>query len=158
MSTELFIMRHGHAQSFTVRDELRELSDQGVQEVELAINRQLGELQSIEKILVSPFRRAQQSADIVCKYLTKASRENLELIVPSGSPEKVIDYFYHRAQNESLSSLMIVSHLPLVGLLLETLCDTEPEFHNMGTASLAAIDVEAFAPACAQLRWLKHIR
>ncbi|PCK09674.1 MAG: phosphohistidine phosphatase SixA [Alteromonadaceae bacterium] len=156
MSTELFIMRHGHAQSFSVRDELRELSDQGVQEVELAVTRQLDALQSVEKIIVSPFRRAQQSADIVCKHLTKAKRENLDLIVPSGSPEKVIDYFYRRAQDEPLSSVMIVSHLPLVGLVLETLCDTEPGFYCMGTASLAAIDVDEFAPACAQLRWLKH--
>ena len=83
----LFILRHG-ATAESEADALRELSDQGVKEVEDVVNLRLDDLRSVTRLYSSPMVRVKQTLRIAArllgffdpiiesKYLTTGSRLN----------------------------------------------------------------------------------
>lgn len=148
---ELFILRHGHAEAYAPRDRDRELSTQGRQELQHVLEQSQTELQSAARILVSPYVRAQQTADVVAEYLPDIPRETLIHLTPDSDPTQLIDVL----NTYCLKSILIVSHQPLVGDLLNSLCGFEAGRHPMDTAALAALDMEVLACNCAELRWLR---
>ena len=84
---KLFILRHG-ATAESDADALRELSDQGVKEVEDVVNLRLDDLRSVTRMYSSPMIRVKQTLRIAArllgffdpifesKYLTTGSRLN----------------------------------------------------------------------------------
>ncbi len=154
---ELFVLRHGHAESEAPKDSLRALSTLGKQEVEQAIQANVESLAGVQRLLVSPYLRAQQTATIAAELLGTKSTETCDLIVPGGRPSEVIQHVYDYAESHNLDSIMLVSHQPLVGVLIDELCGLEPGRHRMATASLAAIDTDVVAVNCCRLRWVRHV-
>lgn len=154
---ELFVLRHGHAEMNAPTDAQRRLSSAGEKEVQITVQKNSDVLSHVQHVYVSPFIRAQQSADIVVPTLAGATRSTCDLITPSGRPQDVIDFLFQETQNQGYTSLMLVSHLPFVGMLIDTLCDLENGEIHMGTASLAAIDFDVMAARCCHLRWIDHV-
>jgi len=162
---ELFMLRHGHAESEAERDSLRPLSAQGRIEAQGSVSAHRDSMLKVERLLVSPYLRARQTADIVLQDLASIhaqlgtpapSIEICDYLVPNANPDHVIEALYSAFHSHDSTSLCIVSHQPLVGILLDNLCGLEPGRHRMGTASLAALDVDVLASGCCQLRWLHH--
>lgn len=127
----IFIMRHGEAEPFIDSDENRELTKFGITQVEHAakwINSQLKELSAGKQILdnafVSPYIRTQQTFDHIKSQVTVIDRQTHDMITPMGDVFEVQDYLDAYLQlMPSLQTMLIVSHMPLVSLLSDKLCD-----------------------------------
>jgi len=118
-SKTLWIMRHGLAQTEFESDFSRALSDIGKAQA-LDIARQLKNSGDPlpSKMLVSPFKRTQQTADIV--------HRELELNTPFETEEMLVHFADHQLLGDFLlanefNDLMIVSHMPIVARLCQYL-------------------------------------
>ena len=149
---ELFVLRHGQAEAMAPRDQDRELTAHGREEVRLSIERNLTQLLDVEKLWVSPYVRAQQTAAIAAECLPRAELETTELL----TPEAELSQLCRLLENSADQSVMLVSHQPLVGTLVNWLCGLAPGRYNMSTATLACIDAELLLADLGELRWLRH--
>lgn len=154
---EIFILRHGHAEAEASCDKLRELSPAGELEVRRAIDNHTDSLSSIDRLIVSPYIRAQQTAGVVKTILGDVPQSTCDHLVPSGCPSDVITYVDNMMAESKHSSIMLVGHQPLLGVLLDQLCGLEPGKHRLATASIAALDFEVLANDCCNLRWVHHV-
>jgi len=109
------------------------------------------ELSSVERVYVSPYLRAQQTADEVFAQLPGATARRYEAswLTPEVSIEQVIDEL---EQVITGAPVLLVSHQPLVGRLIGFLSDTPVWQVNMDTASLAYLDVSIVAKGLAELK------
>ncbi|MFB1068909.1 phosphohistidine phosphatase SixA [Vibrio diabolicus] len=115
---KIFIMRHGEAEHFADSDAARQLTPRGRVESE-AVARACKEqgFAQFDKVLVSPYIRAQQTWQEIREYFAAKSIETCEDITPYGQSEHVFDFASALIEVEKLDSLLLVSHLPLVGYL-----------------------------------------
>jgi len=155
---QLFIMRHGQANPMGSIDSERKLTEQGFSEVKV-MAKWINEANlSLENIFVSPYVRAQQTANTVLNGLNASPLlTTLDFITPSGNAKDVHNYIdgmsgMSRSQGcegetiDGMSgmdeqSLLIVSHMPLVSYLVAelTLGHHSPIFQ---TAAIAQIDYD----------------
>jgi len=153
---QLFILRHGQAESQKTTDEARNLTFVGRRDVAAMAARSLTELKTVQQVWVSSLVRAQQTAQIVCDELQKCdvtfTRSTTDLLVPEANPLLLFDAL----QAAEVESILWVSHQPLVGQLIDMFCGSYPGFHDMGTSSMACIDYEVAAVNMGTLRWLRH--
>ena len=138
----IFIMRHGQAQSIAPSDASRTLTQQGIDEAK-ATGQWLAENQPLfDCIFVSPYLRAQQTTETVIEQLSnKSKRKTLSFITPEDSAKEVHDYLDAVCSVEKYESILLVSHMPLVSYLVAELTfdNTMPIFQ---TASVAKIDYD----------------
>ena len=121
----IWIMRHGEAGFFATSDSERTLTKQGEEAAfkqgEWLAKRLLDQSVNLDKILVSPYVRAQQTFEQLTKGLQAGGSvqsfaklsETWEGIVPSGNPENVINYLRF-LREEGAQNVLVISHLPLV--------------------------------------------
>lgn len=149
---KLFLMRHGDAEFNASIDSQRQLTDLGKENAHQMATNHRDDLSSVSKLWVSPYVRAQQTADIVSNVLDNSvPRETQAFLKPSSDPNTVF-----AAVEKQQQSLLIVSHQPLIGTLVDLLAGLEPGSHRMSTASLACIEIDIIARACGELLWLHH--
>lgn len=133
---KVWILRHGEAQLHARRDADRELTAHGREQVLHSATHLIGE--PLERILVSPYVRAQQTAELVRKTLGFTG----ELItVPWLTPES--DPKHAISQLPDSGNVLLVSHQPFVGDLISLLQHghyRQPQ--PMQTASLAELEGE----------------
>lgn len=156
---ELFVLRHGHAESEASSDSLRALSATGEREIAQVYERSGADLEAVELILVSPYVRTQETlAALIAKSprLQNVPQQTSTLLVPGGSCSALIEFLQIQATQGDLRSILIISHQPLVGTLVDSLCGLDPGCYRMGTAALAAIDTDVVAASCGDLRWLRN--
>ncbi len=115
------LLRHGEASFNAINDESRELTDLGRQQVLSSVSQLRQEsVIPINEIWSSPYVRAQQSAEIAASVLQLGV--NIQpLLTPDYSPEKVIEWLY--TLDKRGSSILLVSHMPLVGSLVSLLVE-----------------------------------
>ncbi|MFC3025546.1 phosphohistidine phosphatase SixA [Vibrio zhugei] len=117
---KIFIMRHGEADVCAASDAERPLTARGQSDsvaVAKTCQAQYGAL-TIDKVLVSPYLRAQQTWQEIENYCSAHDVQSCDDITPYGQAEDVVEYVLALAEHESLESVMLVSHLPLVGYLV----------------------------------------
>ncbi|MET1256063.1 phosphohistidine phosphatase SixA [Aliikangiella maris] len=119
MLKTLWIMRHGLAVNEFQTDFSRALSETGKQQAQ-SVARQMLAQETIlpSHMLVSPFRRTQQTAEIVHSLLNLAK--------PFATEELLVHYADSQLLGEFLlesptSELIIVSHMPIVARLCQYL-------------------------------------
>lgn len=153
---ELFVLRHGQAEPMARRDQDRQLTPFGRQQVSNIINANRSSLESLGHMLVSPYIRAQQTADIVADtlaaHLPHLNTQTTDLLTPEGNIAALCQLLEPYADQ----SVLLVSHQPLVGTFVNWLCGLAPGRYNMGTATLACIDTELLVADLGELRWLCH--
>jgi len=148
---QLYIMRHGDALMQAQTDAERPLSDHGKAQVA----KMVPHLEHLipANVIASPYLRAQQTARIVCDGLGLKGFEIQDTITPEGDPFAVLRLLESRRDD----SLLLVSHQPLVGILLGLLVDGDmASGYMMGTASVAAMNMSYVGPGQAELAWLRH--
>lgn len=148
---KIFILRHGQAEAYQADDASRRLTEKGQIDTELMIKQQMIQLQNIDSIWASPLVRAQQTAKIAASILNKPfeTREHLE-------PEADCKKLLAQLQIENKQSLLLVSHLPLVGILANRLCGFENRI-QFATSSLVGIECEIAAAGLGKLFLEAHI-
>ncbi len=105
----------------------------------------------IERVLVSPYLRAEQTLATVREALVlPEGQEVLPELTPGGDAGLVACYLQALA-NEGVRSVLVISHLPLVGYLVSELCPQEapPMF---ATSAIACVDFDA-ANCEGKLQW-----
>lgn len=140
---KVFIMRHGEAAHFADSDAERELTKRGCSE-SIAVARACVEqgYNEFDAVLVSPYVRAQQTWDAISEELTaKNGIETCDDITPYGNAEDVFEYVNALVQTRNLESVLLVSHLPLVGYLTaQFVSDMMPPMFP--TSGLACVEFE----------------
>ncbi len=154
---QLFVLRHGEAESHASSDSARRLTDTGRKDVAEVVTRNLAQLRNIEHIFVSPYIRAQETSLIVREILQReqgsaVETETSSLLTPDSDHRQVLTLL----EPYSSANILIISHQPLVGTLVDWLGDLEPGRYRMGTSGLASISLEILAKGCGQLNWLHH--
>lgn len=139
---QVFIMRHGDAALEAASDSVRPLTLCGCNESRQMAGWLNGQTLDIERVLVSPYLRAEQTLATVREALSlPAGQDVLPELTPGGDPGLVACYLQTLA-NEGVKSALVISHLPLVGYLVSELCpqETPPMF---ATSAIACVDLDA---------------
>ena len=150
---DIFILRHGEAFPNAPSDAQRELTPQGCKRVEQVVHQHLLDKKiNIETIIVSPLVRAQQTASIAKTVLHfNASLETTDFLLPEASPIELLNFI----ASKTITSVLLVSHLPLVGDLLSVLIDGNAHSGmHLPTAGLAYVQAEYAAPSMGKLMWV----
>lgn len=155
---KILIMRHGQAGSYEGVDEARELIARGREDAKNAGQclAQLitdGKMPAFDKVWVSPYVRTQQTADEVLASFPQLQRENKDILISHDQPQRVLDAL----SEENFNHILLISHNPLVNLLVAHLTDGKAHRHiSMQPASMALIDTDELLAGCGQLQWLRH--
>lgn len=151
---KLWLLRHGEAELRARTDAERNLTADGRLEVQNSAVHMLG--QPLQVILVSPYQRAQQTAEIVRQALDfTGAIETVPWLTPDSDPNDAMLYLNRR--NEQ--SLLLVTHQPFVGALGGWLVHGHRDTPlPMATASLAELDGEYLAAGLMHLAGLRHPR
>ena len=149
----ILIMRHGEAETFAPSDVERNLTENGRQQAQKA-GQYIGGLSlCFDQVWVSPFIRAQQTADGVLASLSDFKRKTLDFLVPEISPSLVID----QLAESDFENVLIVSHQPLVSALVGMLEDADDRAGPpMSPASMVLLSTDIVLAGCCQRQWLRH--
>ncbi|GMG87443.1 phosphohistidine phosphatase SixA [Biformimicrobium ophioploci] len=145
----LLILRHGQAAAGAV-DAERPLTELGKDEVRWMVGRRREDLAGVRTIWSSPYVRALESARIVADSLGLEVHEQ-PLLVPNARMPELVEAL--RAAD--IESLLLVSHQPLVGNLVDSLSGGNGA---LGTASLTCLESDIWAAGCCEQRWVEHVR
>ena len=130
---KIWILRHGEAEPHARRDAERELTAHGREQVLHSAALLIG--QPLDSILVSPYVRAQQTAELVRKALGFTSGL---ITVPWLTPESEPKFAVSKLPDSG--NVLLVSHQPFVGELISLLVHghvRQPQ--PMQTASLVEL-------------------
>ncbi|MCC6077342.1 phosphohistidine phosphatase SixA [Pseudomonas sp. GCM10022188] len=149
----LWLLRHGQAGPYVRSgDHLRELTEHGRREALHAAGHLLGE--DLDAILVSPYVRARQTADLVHEALGGGAKLiTVDGVTPDDDPREALRMLAGRREGK----LLVVSHQPLIGMLAGLLVyghlQTPLPFN---TATLALLEGEMPLAGLMDLRALHH--
>ena len=158
----IYILRHGDAESFASSDELRKLTPSGRSNTTLAANYLEQCSVNFDACIASPFLRAQETAAIVCEQLGIQSLQTNALLVPEAKPEHTLEMII-KVNLDDAQNLLLISHQPLVSLLIGLLVTGIVGTYETGappmyTSSLACLEVDpevGIAPGCLTLKWIR---
>jgi phosphohistidine phosphatase len=112
---QVFIMRHGDAALDAASDSVRPLTPCGCDESRQMATWLKGQKVDVERVLVSPFLRAEQTLNEVGECMNLPDNVDvLPELTPCGDVGLVSAYLQALA-NEG-TSVLVISHLPLVGI------------------------------------------
>jgi phosphohistidine phosphatase len=152
----IFILRHGQAEAQVTTDEVRQLTDKGRSDTARVVQARIADMNPLMQIWASPLVRAQQTAVIAARYFSGVSIQTSDLLVPEANPQSLIEWLDVLNAKSSNQSILLVSHQPLVGTLVNMLCSKPDDYYPMGTSSLAAIQADVIAAGMGDLLWLDH--
>ena len=143
---KLFFLRHGDA-AYNKNDDIRELTQQGREDVTSITQQQRAALACVQQVLVSPITRAQQTADIICREANiNAPRSTVDWLIHETPLKEVLIKLAKLPHNT-----LLVSHQPLAGKLVESLSGMQVGSTSIGTANLIEMEGEAFISGTLQL-------
>lgn len=144
-------MRHGEASARADTDSKRQLTDQGRQDILNMVERCRNDLSSVTEIWVSPYVRAKQTAQCVVDALGDGKPMDIKKwLTPSSNPAELMDALHQAADK----TILVVTHQPLIGTVVDRYADLEIGRYRMGTAAIACIRSEVAAWGCGDLVWL----
>lgn len=149
---KLLILRHAEAELGANHDADRRLTTTGMRQasdMQATIARLLGAC----PVLSSPWQRAFSTAE----QLSGQSHDVSELLTPSGQPVRVAEMLearFDRAGSGSSDVLVVVTHQPLCGYLINWLCEGRADPLAISPCSGALLELDWPAAGMARLvRW-----
>jgi len=131
-----YLVRHGEAKAET-EDPARSLSERGREEVRVVALHVAAAGVQVSQILHPGNLRARQTAEILAEYLRPLRGiKEMDGLAPNDDPEKA------RAELEAAGEpLMIVGHLPHLGLLVSALVLSDPrkDLIQLPTGAMACL-------------------
>jgi phosphohistidine phosphatase len=134
----IFIMRHGQAAPEASSDALRPLTGQGRDETCLMAQWLAQQVPAFDRVLVSPYLRTRQTWQQVSKHITGTQVECCEELTPNADADIAASLLLAYGELHRQDNLLVVSHMPLVGFLVESLCPATmaPIFVTSGIAKI----------------------
>lgn len=138
---KICIMRHGEAGFSASSDSNRTLTPHGIKQSKAAGLWLKEQKLQFDLGLVSPYLRAQQTLTELSSKVTISQIETNNSLIPGGSPSHIVDLLTMLPLS-GIQNAIIVSHLPLVGYLVNELCPevSPPMF---ATAAIACISLSS---------------
>ena len=141
---KLYLLRHGIAEDKSKKggDAARELTDRGKTELIHVMKTASKAGVKPSLILTSPYVRARQTAEIAQHALgTEEALLETDTLIPDGPPHLVwAELSDHRTE----SSLMLVSHNPLIGQLATFLLGTPTLRFDFAKGAIVAMELSNF--------------
>ena len=132
----ILIMRHGEAVPMQADDATRSLTHLGLAEAE-KMGCWLAKHYSPEALIVSPYVRAQQTAQGVANAVTFKYSETSNDVVPEGKSQIAADYLEMLIQTHSeFDTWLVVAHMPIVSYLVNQLCPGNMPIFNTGAVAV----------------------
>jgi len=132
----ILIMRHGEATPMHSDDVSRNLTSVGQQQAE-KMGLWLQKMHAPSGLLVSPYVRAQQTAEAVKKNNTFLFEETCQDIIPEGNPQVAADYIETLiAAHPACNTWLVVAHMPIVSYLVDQLCVGHMPIFNTGAVAV----------------------
>ncbi|WP_339906084.1 phosphohistidine phosphatase SixA [Pseudomonas guineae] len=149
---KLWLLRHGEAESAARTDAERNLTAYGRQQVCEAAAQLQG--RPLQAVLVSPFVRAQQTADLLCEVLAfSGARETVAWLTPESDVRQAM----RKLDGYPFKELLLVTHQPLAGALAGLLIHGHRQQPlAMNTASLALLEGDALVAGLMALSVHQH--
>ncbi|KZN50671.1 phosphohistidine phosphatase SixA [Pseudoalteromonas luteoviolacea] len=131
----ILIMRHGEAGPMQANDAARLLTERGQLDA-LNMGQWLSNNHKPNALLVSPYLRAQQTADAVKQSNEFSYQETCSDIIPSGSASFAIDYLETLiSMHDEIDTWLVIAHMPIVSYMIDQLVPGEmPIFPTAGVA------------------------
>lgn len=140
---KVIVLRHGQASWSAPLDFERELTDQGVEEVSQTVA--LLKACGVTDLYASPYRRAQQTAEIASAAVGCPVR-TLDSLVPEGRPGEVV------RELPDQGTILLASHMPLVGSLTAYLCEGTSSAGPVFTTAMALVlEMDILGPGMARV-------
>lgn len=135
-------MRHGEAVPMQADDASRALTERGQQQAH-EMGLWLKAHFSPEAVIVSPYLRAQQTANQVIACNQVKYNETCKDFIPSGDASFAIDYLETLiSMHPEINTWLVVAHMPIVSYLVDQLSPGDmPIFATAGVAVLQYDDV-----------------
>ena len=150
---KLYLLRHGAAASYADSDSLRPLTSTGVDQTRQVVARMAEHMTAVQAIYSSPKLRARQTADIAAQQLAgNLPIVETDLIKPGGDIVGLGQFL----EQQGNSDVLLVTHQPFVGNLIDYLTDQPGRGYEMDTSCLACIALIAFSQGCGTLQWLER--
>lgn len=142
---QVLIMRHGEASPHAESDAARHLTERGREQTAQMAAWLSNKSCPIDRILVSPYIRAQQTLDVIkhnFPLLESTKIDVLRELTPDGDSHQVVDYLMALGI-DGVDSVLVVSHLPLVGYLVADLCPgVHPPMFNTSAVACVLTDAQ----------------
>jgi phosphohistidine phosphatase len=149
----LWVLRHGEAERHTTKDPERALTERGSADARAAGLWLAGIAPSSLRVIASPYRRAQQTADAAMAALPQATLTTVDWLTPDFDPQESL----RQLALQYSDALLLVSHQPLVSAFISLLVAGHYRAGPpMGTASLAELELSMPMAGCAKLISLRH--
>ncbi|PSJ48053.1 phosphohistidine phosphatase SixA [Zobellella endophytica] len=134
----IFIMRHGQAAPEASSDALRPLTEQGRDEACLMAQWLAHQVAVFDRVLVSPYLRTRQTWQQVSRHIAGEQVECSEELTPNADADLAASLLLAYGELNRQDNLLVVSHMPLVGFLVESLCPATmaPIFVTSGIAKI----------------------
>ncbi|WMC12036.1 phosphohistidine phosphatase SixA [Oceanimonas pelagia] len=134
----IFIMRHGQAAPQASNDALRPLTEQGCEEVCLMAQWLAPQVPVFDRVLVSPYVRSQQTWQQMSRFIPGIQVDDCNELTPDTDADLTASLILAYCEPEREGNLLVVSHMPLVGFLIESLCPgtLAPIFVTAGIARI----------------------
>lgn len=144
----LFLMRHGEAEPYRLDDASRALTNRG----RAIVATKQRHLPAVDRMVVSPYLRALQTADILVEEgLDVRFRKVDERVLPDCALEPIISELIL----PNVECQLIVAHNPLLSRLVHRLCGSDCFGVSLDTADVACLEGDDFFEGSAELKWVR---
>lgn len=140
---KIIVMRHGEAEIMANSDPERCLTARGKTQA-TEQGKWLKQHMSFDKVIVSPYLRAQQTFDAINFVYDNQLSNKMETwdgVTPNSYANFVINYL-ELLSNQGIQRVLIISHLPLVSEIISSICSDQPV--RFYPATFAEIDWQQF--------------
>ncbi|QIM68552.1 phosphohistidine phosphatase SixA [Basfia succiniciproducens] len=142
---KIFIMRHGEAEMLAKSDKARHLTENGKnQALQQGLWLKSNNI-NLDLVIVSPYARAIETLDQINQAYDNNLTDKTEIwdgLTPYGDAEMISDYLATIAEEQPEMSILLVSHLPLVGEIVAELCGKNPISYHAATIAQIEWDTE----------------
>ena len=153
---KIILLRHGEAERFASSDSQRCLTEIGRKETVSICQEWLRDLKATTHLLVSPYVRAQQTSELVLSVIGARESVTCDHITPDSDPFQAIEAIETLQSEKSAEQILVVSHMPLVGLLCNYYIHGQLRHYSFSTSSFVGIDFSVLGPGCGSKLWHRH--
>jgi phosphohistidine phosphatase SixA len=148
----IYLLRHGDAPYDSSCGE-RSLSAQGETDTRQVVQQHIDVLSQLQLVLCSPTLRARQTLKVLTDTLNYQQALLFEDALRSEGHINAVEYC---VETLDVERVLLLSHQPLIGQILEYLTDKPGIGWSIDTSSLACLNTITFGRGCAEMQWLTH--
>jgi phosphohistidine phosphatase len=130
---QLILVRHGEAEPYQSNDAGRSLTTKGIAQAKSIAQQVLAKYQP-DLLVVSPYKRAQQTAAAFQQKLTHIPFHVADEITPNADPRAALDALSILASQYAAKCILVVCHMSVVAYMAGLIIDEDPESFGLAEA------------------------